>query len=244
VAAAARGAAATAGGGGQQDGDELEATQEVLMVMKMSNVSETVAALRGSGRHDLARRVQKLSKMRNARAHPDAGLLGDLRQYVSGSTSTSVAVPSDEDGVHPLVGLAPGEPRQCGSPSSGGSGDTSEGVACEKSEPTQNPCRSDASSISACSGGGVGGASEARIIGDAPVCCTLASRSLTEPCKDFIKEQFIKVYKDKLGAWLCECGTSHPCLERSEVSQTCYQCNLSRSCVVRVIGRRLSGRKR
>ena len=132
VAAVARGAAAATGGGGQQDGDELEAMQEVLMVMKMSNVSETVAALRGSGRHDLARRVQKLSKMRNARAHPDAGLLGDLRQFVSGSTSTSVAVPSDEDGAQSPVGPVPNEPRQCGSPSSGGSDDTSQGVACEK----------------------------------------------------------------------------------------------------------------
>jgi hypothetical protein len=83
----------------------------------VEGVHKAVSILRRAGQRELATRVQKLSKLRNAAAHPDIGLLSDLADFVA----------SREEGCQ---GVSEGS---LGEPTSAGEGSWAGGTTCESS---------------------------------------------------------------------------------------------------------------
>ena len=71
----------TAGSGGQRVLDDF---QQSLGALDTKSLPAALLRLRGAGQQDLAKRLQKRSKVRNGVAHPDPSLLEDLRRFVSG----------------------------------------------------------------------------------------------------------------------------------------------------------------
>ncbi len=57
--------------------------REVAVASRQSigNAGAAVRALRSCGRHDLAKRVQRLSKACNQQAHPDVGLVAEIQAF-------------------------------------------------------------------------------------------------------------------------------------------------------------------
>ena len=88
VAAAARGAAlgnmSTADDKKELDTDgALADMQTTLHILGVKAMPQALAALRGSGQSDLAKRVARQSKARNWMAHPDTCLHKDLQHFMA-----------------------------------------------------------------------------------------------------------------------------------------------------------------
>ena len=82
----------------------LCAVADGLRTPRRITVSQAKKALRERGRHDLASRVGRLSKLRNGAAHPDVGLVAAIREAFvvdskagSGGDSNGVASGSDAE---------------------------------------------------------------------------------------------------------------------------------------------------
>ena len=103
VAVAALGASSGGGGGDSSSGAEQlepigffeEALMEVaaLMGKEKLGISAAKESLRllGAEGESLARRLARLSKVRNSAAHPDVALLADIRALGSGAGKDSIA---------------------------------------------------------------------------------------------------------------------------------------------------------
>ena len=63
----------------------LGTLQAAVHLLGTAAVPQALRALRSSGRPELARRMQRLSKARNGIAHPDTTLLDDLREFALSS---------------------------------------------------------------------------------------------------------------------------------------------------------------
>merc|ERR550532_1562810 len=96
VAAAARGAASSAGA--QRAAYEPAAKLDsVLYMLGAASVQQAVACLRSADRGDVAARLQKLSKRRNALAHGDVGLVPEIAAMVADGVYVGADV-QHEDG--------------------------------------------------------------------------------------------------------------------------------------------------
>ena len=108
VAAAARGASSVPASDACEKGPSVLAElQEVLDVLGVSNITQGLQRLREGGRADLAKRAQRLSKARNAEAHPDVLLGRDVLAFV-GSAAGSAQAGCDAAALVPLGALSPG----------------------------------------------------------------------------------------------------------------------------------------
>jgi hypothetical protein len=106
------GAAGGCSGRGQGGQRELEEFQEALETLGTKRLPDALQCLRRAGQVELAKRLQRRSRVRNGVAHPDPSLLLDLRRFATeaaadgverfdipteaGSTSTDDAVDDEQ----------------------------------------------------------------------------------------------------------------------------------------------------
>ena len=84
VAAAARGSAqAHVGNDQDKRGASLHVMQEALGALHVNSVTEALRKIRGQGRTDMAKRLQRLSRAINVEAHPEVSLADDLRALLA-----------------------------------------------------------------------------------------------------------------------------------------------------------------